>query len=92
LEWLANSYIKKNGLRAWNWRKIINGIIKEHKRVTVRDNQEDQISEQHVELIWHTFLKVNGIENLSIVPNTSDPDHPDVKAIIFMYSMESFLF
>jgi hypothetical protein len=45
-----------------------------------------------VELIWHTFLKVSGIENLSQVPNTSDPEHPHVKAILFIYSMESFLF
>jgi hypothetical protein len=29
---------------------------------------------------------------LSIVPNTSDPEHPHVKAILFIYSLESFLF
>jgi hypothetical protein len=43
-------------------------------------------------LIWHTFLKVSGIEDLSKVPVISDPDHPHVKAIVFVYSMESFLF
>jgi hypothetical protein len=35
---------------------------------------------------------VSGIEDLSLVPNTSDPEHPHVKAILFIYSMESFLF
>ena len=26
------------------------------------------------------------------MPNTTDPEHKDVKAIIFMYSLDSFLF
>lgn len=34
---------------------------------------------------------MSGIE-LDKVPVTSDPDHCDVKASLFMYSMESFLF
>jgi hypothetical protein len=45
-----------------------------------------------VELTWHTFLKVSGIEDLSAVPVTSDPEHAHVKAVLFIYSMESFFF
>lgn len=39
-----------------------------------------------------TFLKVLNITDLSLVPNTSDPDHKDVKAILFLYSLDSFLY
>ena len=39
-----------------------------------------------------TFLKVLNIKDLSLVPNTSDPDHKDVKAILFLYSLDSFLY
>jgi hypothetical protein len=39
-----------------------------------------------------SFLKVSGIDDLSEVPNTSDPEHSHVKAILLIYSMESFLF
>jgi hypothetical protein len=37
-------------------------------------------------------LKVSGIEDLSLVPNISNPEHTHVKAILLIYSMESFLF
>lgn len=43
-------------------------------------------------MIWHTFLQVANIDDLSEVPVVSDPDHAHVKAILFMYSMESFLY
>jgi hypothetical protein len=38
------------------------------------------------------LLKVAKIEDLSKVPDISDPDHVDVKTILFIYSMESFLY
>ena len=47
---------------------------------------------EHVNLIWYTYLKAAGIHDLSEVPNTSDPEHPHVKAILFIYSLDSFLF
>ena len=47
---------------------------------------------EHVNLIWFTFLKAVGINDLSEVPNTRDPEHPHVKAILYIYSLESFLF
>jgi hypothetical protein len=43
-------------------------------------------------VIWHTLLKVAKIEDLSKVPDLSDPDNIDVKTILFIYSMESFLY
>jgi hypothetical protein len=72
---------------------IINGIIQEHANSLIKDSKEaDDFQFQHIELIWHTFLKVAKIDNLSEVPVVSNPDHPHVKAILFMYSMESFLY
>ena len=35
---------------------------------------------------------MQGIRDLTRVPNTSDPDHKDVKAILFLYSLDSFLY
>lgn len=45
-----------------------------------------------IELIWLMFLQVAQITDLNRVPNTSDPNHKDVKAILTLYSMESFLY
>ena len=50
------------------------------------------VDSKHVKLIWITFLKAAGVNDFDRVPNTSDPEHPDVKAILFMYSLDSFLF
>ena len=38
------------------------------------------------------ILKLAGITNLKIVPRLTDPEHKDVKLILTMYSLESFLF
>ena len=43
-------------------------------------------------MLWNTFIQAAGINDLKVFPNTSDPEHPDVKAILFIYTMESFLF
>lgn len=43
-------------------------------------------------LIWLTFLKVAGIFDLNRMPVIDDPEHNDVKAIVYLYSMESFLY
>ena len=39
-----------------------------------------------------TILKLAGINNLRQIPCLTDPDHRDVKLILIMYSLESFLF
>ena len=43
-------------------------------------------------LIWFTFAEAANIGHLSQVPKLSDPEHPHVKAILNLYSLESFLF
>ena len=68
---------------------IIDGIIKEQIHY-VQMNSE--IDKKQVKLLWMTFLKVQGIKDLSKVPVTNDPNHKDVKAILFLYSLESFLY
>lgn len=71
---------------------ILNGIIKENIRLIEKEEQNHKIDKDHVEVVWTAFLKVAGVEDFDGVPNTSDPEHPDVMAFLFMYSMESFLF
>ena len=93
LFWLAKNYIWQKGLRSWTWEVIINGIIQEHAKSLIIDQQQaDDFQLHHIELIWHTFLKVAKIQDLKKVSVTSNPNHPHVKAILFMYSMESFLY
>ena len=92
MQWLAENFIKKNGLRNWTWKRIINGIIKENIRSIKKDRLKNDIELNFIELLWHTFLKVSGITKLHIVPITDDPEHQDVKAIIFMYSLDCFLY
>ena len=43
-------------------------------------------------MIWKTLIQIAGIDKLNVVPNTSDPEHVHVKTILFIYSLESFLF
>ena len=45
-----------------------------------------------MEVIWYTFLEVSQIQDLKKVPVTDHPEHQDVKAIMFMYSLDCFLF
>ena len=47
---------------------------------------------RHVRLLWYTFIEVIGIKNLDSIPDIKDPEGPDTKAAIYMYSMESFLY
>lgn len=42
--------------------------------------------------MWNMFIKLAGVEDLKLVPRLTDPEHPDVKTILLMYSLESFLF
>ena len=37
-------------------------------------------------------MTASGINNLNKVPVTDDPESVDVKAILFMYSLDCFLF
>ena len=37
-------------------------------------------------------MDIAGIKNLDSIPNTRDFDSADVKAAMYMYSMESFLY
>ena len=55
-------------------------------------NANDMMDQTHVNLIWDTFVNSVGITDLGQIPNTSNPEHPHVKAILYMYSLDSFLF
>ena len=52
------------------------------------------MNNNYVKILWTTFFMVAGIngKDLNEVPNYIDPEHPHVKAILFVYSLESFLF
>lgn len=56
------------------------------------ENNQILLQKSKIKLIWYTFLEIAGIENLDAVPNTNNFDKPDVKAAMYMYSMESFLY
>ena len=90
LEWLAKNYIWQKGLRNWTWEVIIYGIIKENIKILKADGQEVDV--KNIELVWLTYFKVAKVENLKAVPVTSDPDHPHVKAAMYLYSIESFIY
>jgi hypothetical protein len=38
------------------------------------------------------ILKSGGVDNINATPKLDDPEHKDVKLILTMYSLESFLF
>ena len=82
------------GLRRsnWNWSQIVKGVIAEHINQIQSQGNEHDLDVSHVEIIWHTFVKVMGIHDLQEIPQCNDIEHPHVKTILFMYSLESFLF
>lgn len=88
---MAENYIKIHGLRGWTWESIIKGIIIEHIK-SVESQSDKEIEAHHIEILWHSFIQVAGVENLKSVPNTTDPEHFHVKTILFIYSLECFLF
>lgn len=84
--------MRRFGLRNWTWRTIIQGIISEHHKQISIEGIESDIDSKYVDLIWFTILKLAGIEDLDCVPELTDPESIDVKVILIMYSLESFLF
>ena len=60
-------------------------------QIKVKEKEKD-IGAEYVKVIWHMILQLGGITNLDKVPRLTDPDHIEVKIILIMYSLESFLF
>ena len=79
-------------MRNWTWRKIIQGIIDEHVLVILNEGIDSELDITSVSMVWIKMLKLGGINELDQVPQLKNPDHKDVKAILIMYSLESFLF
>ena len=92
LSWLSENYIFKFGLRNWTWKVIIDGIIIEHVKFLSKNKDIDDEKIYHVKLIWYSFLHVQGITDFSKVPVTRDPNHVEVKSVLLMYSLQSFLY
>ena len=93
-DWLSDKYMLLHGLRNWTWRVIIEGIIRENifQLSSSSTGSQKPVAYQHIRVLWFTFLEVAGIKDLDKVPNITDPDGPDIKAAMYMYSMESFLY
>ena len=91
-QWLAQNYIIKKSLRNWTWLAIIQGIIDENLKVIELQDEVGDLDATHVSLLWHTLLEVAGVSNLDRVPLLKHPKHNDVKAVMIMYSLDSFLF
>jgi len=66
--WLDENYQRRYGLRDWTWRKIIEGIILEHKRQIEADGPKSKMDPKYVSLIWHNILKLANIKNLDEMP------------------------
>lgn len=79
------------GLRDWTWRVIIDGVVRENM-IYLGGSEKSNIDVRHIRLLWYTFLEVAGIDDLDRVPNIGNPNGPDIKAAMYMYSMESFLY
>ena len=54
--------------------------------------EDKNVDSKNIELVWLTYFKVAKIVNLKEVPVTSDPDHPHVRAAMYLYSIESFIY
>lgn len=79
-------------MRNWTWRTIIQGIITEHHHQLSKEGSDKDIDGEYIDIIWHMILSLAGITDLNKVPILTDPEHIDVKVILTMYSLESFLF
>ena len=91
-EWLAQNYTRKKGLRKWTWRVIIEGIKSEHIHHIKKEGKKSELDASFVNIIWDLILKFGGVIDLDKVPELTDPNHRDVKLILTIYSLESFLF
>jgi len=91
---LSDKYIMVYGLRDWTWRLIIEGIVSENmlEYQSQGNKLKKKVDVRHIRLLWFTFLEVVGIKDFDSVPDIRDPQGPDTKAAMYMYSMESFLY
>ena len=90
-DWLSEKYMLIYGLRDWTWRVIIDGVVCENM-IYLGGSEKSSIDVRHIRLLWYTFLEVAGIDDLDRVPKIGNPNGPDIKAAMYMYSMESFLY
>lgn len=91
INWLSDKYISSYGLRNWTWNVIVGGIIKENI-LALHSESDYNVDPKMIKLLWKTFLEIADVNDLNRIPNTNDFEGPDVKAAMYMYSMESFLY
>ena len=90
-EWLSENYIRKRGLRKWTWKVIFNGLRNEHLHWN-KSHGDSEIDAKFVHIIWNMIVKFGGIVDIDKKPNLNDPDSEDVKLVLSMYSLDSFLY
>lgn len=56
------------------------------------EGSNSEIDPEHVHLIWNMIPKLAGVSDKNKVPQLDDPESQDVKIILLLYSLESFLF
>ena len=71
---------------------IIQGIRNQHLIEIKSEDGQSEIDAKFVVIIWNMIIKFGGVDNLTQVPSLNDPDHRDVKLILTMYTLDSFLF
>ena len=68
------------------------GIRDEHLQEIKSQGDSSEIDAKFVHFIWNMIIKFGGIVEIDKIPNLNDPESEDVKLVLTMYSMESFLF
>lgn len=68
------------------------GIRNEHLHVIKNQGNTSEIDAKYVQIIWDMFLKFGGVLDGNRTPVTNNPDHNDVKLLLNLYSIDSFIF
>ena len=64
----------------------------EHLHMIKDEGENSEMDAKFVHIIWNMITKFGGIVDVDKQPNLTDPESEDVKLILTLYSLESFLF
>ena len=89
---MAENYIRKRGLRNWTWKIIFKGLRNQHLHEIKSQSENSEIDAKFVHIIWDMIIRFGGIVDVNKKPELRNPESEDVKLVLTMYSLESFLF
>ena len=71
---------------------MFEGIRNEHLHVIKSQDKNSDIDAKFVHIIWNMIIRFGGIVNINKKPELEDPESADVKLVLTMYSLDSFLY